>query len=212
MTSPDAPRARALAARRVTRAFGTSATRPPSTLPMADAAEEAGQDRGHGLRRVAEDEHELTGPDDLVDEPGSPGQHEDREVEAGALPAGSTSLDRGLIAPRPAVGHGRRMRCRARRARRASIRTTASDAIAESPPRGPAPRARPAGPRGAAPWPSRPSCKAPGADRRRARRSTPPSRRAAARGRPMTASARTTGQMTGNGACGAGLPAIGVAR
>jgi len=43
------------------------------------AAEEAGQDGGHGLRRVAEHQHQLAGPDDLVHEAGETGQHEDQE-------------------------------------------------------------------------------------------------------------------------------------
>ena len=42
-------------------------------------AEEPGEDRRDGLGRVAEDEHELARPDDLVDEPGRPGQDEDAE-------------------------------------------------------------------------------------------------------------------------------------
>ena len=57
----------------------------PVADPAADGRadrhppEEAGQDGRHGLRRVAEHEDELAGPDDLVDEPGRAGQDEDRD-------------------------------------------------------------------------------------------------------------------------------------
>ena len=61
--------------------------RGPDTVadPAADdgadrhAAEEPGQDRRDGLGRIAEDQHELARPDDLVDETGRPGQDEDPE-------------------------------------------------------------------------------------------------------------------------------------
>ena len=44
--------------------------------------EEPGQDRRHGLGRVAEDQDELTCPDDLIDQPGRAGQDEDVEDDA----------------------------------------------------------------------------------------------------------------------------------
>jgi len=50
------------------------------------SGEVAGQDRGDGLGGVAEDQHQLPGPDDLVRQTGSAGQHEDRD-------------DRRLVAP-----------------------------------------------------------------------------------------------------------------
>ncbi len=56
-----------------------SPIRPPTTAPIAMPAEEPGEDRRDGLGRVAEDQHELARPDDLVDETGRPGQDEDPE-------------------------------------------------------------------------------------------------------------------------------------
>jgi hypothetical protein len=59
----------------------TDAVRDAATdgRPDRHAAEEPGQDRRDGLGRVAEDEDELARPDDLVDEAGGAGQHEDRK-------------------------------------------------------------------------------------------------------------------------------------
>ena len=61
---------------------------PVGEPPADDAAdrhpaEEPGQDRRHRLGRVAEDEDELPGPDDLVHQPGGAGQDEDRQEESG---------------------------------------------------------------------------------------------------------------------------------
>jgi len=46
-----------------------------------EAREEAREDGRDGLRGVAEDQHQLARPDDLVDQPGGPRQREDREQE-----------------------------------------------------------------------------------------------------------------------------------
>ena len=47
-----------------------------------EAAEEAGEDRGHGLARVAEHEDQLARPHDLVDEAGRAGQDEQQQQGA----------------------------------------------------------------------------------------------------------------------------------
>ena len=58
--------------------------RDPATerAPDGHPAEEPGQDRRDRLGRVAEDQHQLARPDDLVDQPGGAGQDEDVEDDA----------------------------------------------------------------------------------------------------------------------------------
>ena len=57
---------------------------PADVAADGDAAEEAGEDGRHGLGRVAEDEHELARPDDLVDQRRRAGQDEDGEDDRAA--------------------------------------------------------------------------------------------------------------------------------
>jgi hypothetical protein len=52
---------------------------PANHAPDGHPAEEAGEDGRHGLGRVAEHQHELAGPHDLVDESRGAGQDEDGE-------------------------------------------------------------------------------------------------------------------------------------
>ena len=62
----------------------SDAIRQPPADDTADrhAREEARQDRRDRLCRVAEDEHQLSGPDNLVDEPSSPRKNEDEQDES----------------------------------------------------------------------------------------------------------------------------------
>ena len=77
--------------------------------PDRHAAEEAGQDRRDGLRRVTEDEDELPRPDDLVHEPGGAGQDEDREDEPGMSHRGSFACPAGCDDARPSARPIRRL-------------------------------------------------------------------------------------------------------
>jgi hypothetical protein len=64
--------------------WASDAVRQPPADDTADrhAREEARQDRRDCLCRVAEDEHQLSGPDNLVDEPGDPRQKEDEQHDS----------------------------------------------------------------------------------------------------------------------------------
>ena len=85
-----------------------NAVRHPATdrAPDREAAEEAGQDRRHGLRRVAKDEDELTRPHDLVDQRRGTGQHEDGKDERQSIDA----HDRASLTPGRASAAGGRPR------------------------------------------------------------------------------------------------------
>ena len=78
----------------------TDPVRDPSADGSADGhpAEEAGQDRRHGLGRVPEDQDELARPDDLVDQAGSTGQDEDGEDQGSIHPAECASPAAGRVA------------------------------------------------------------------------------------------------------------------
>ncbi len=52
---------------------------PADRAADREAPEEPGEDRGHGLARVAEHQHQLAGPHDLVDQAGRAGQDEQEE-------------------------------------------------------------------------------------------------------------------------------------
>ena len=76
--------------------------RDPVRDPPADdaadreAAEEPGEDRRHGLARVAEHEHQLAGPDDLVDQAGRAGQDEQDSSRLVTWASGYLACDRAV--------------------------------------------------------------------------------------------------------------------